>query len=377
MAVTIEQVRRRIEAASNDDLLQAFADELFGKADPEFMETFDADSLLALAKAGLRELQTLDENEVRVRVFNPSYQADGFEAPYTVVEVILRDRPFVVDSVRAELRRLKAEVYHLLHPILKVWRDEAGTLVGLGKKAPGKEAPGKADEAHYEAFELYFVNRTDDAEKLQTIEKRVREVLQDVVLATRDYRTMKAQAGELHDYLDELPDDLDTFADRAAEVDEYAAFMTWLLEDNYVFLGYRGYDIVDLDGTPHLKLTPDSGMGILSKLETSAYQEPVPMSDIPEGLRERVTGGRILTVTKTNAESTVHRPARMDYIGIKKVGDSGEVEGEQRFVGLFTSKALSAPVEDIPILRLKLEQVLKRDGRGARVTRLQAGNLDF
>ena len=356
MAVTVEQVRRRIEAASSDDLLHRFADKLFGKADPEFMETFDADSLLALAKAGLRQLQALDVDEVRVRVFNPTYQAEGFEAPYTVVEVLLSDRPFIVDSVRAELRRLETEVYHLLHPIIKVWRDEEGSLVGLGENAPDR-----AEASRYEAFELYFIDREDDADKLKKIGGRVEEVLKDVVLATRDYRAMKAQAGVLHDYLEDLPDDIGDFTDRAEEVNEYAAFMEWLLEDNYVFLGYRGYDIVDKDGTPHLQLTPDSGMGILSKLEESAYQEPVPMSDIPEGLRERVTGGRILTVTKTNAESTVHRPARMDYIGIKKVGDSGEVKGEQRFVGLFTSKALSAPVEDIPILRLKLQQVLDRD----------------
>ena len=151
---------------------------------------------------------------------------------------------------------------------------------------------------------------------------------------------------------------------------EYAAFMDWLADDNFVFLGYREYDIVEQNGTEQLLVDQDSGLGVLSKMQESAYTEPVPLSEIPQGLRERVLGGKVLTVTKTNAEASVHRPARMDYIGLKKIGENWQVEGERRFVGLFTSKALSTPVEDIPILRRKLRLVLDKD-------RATPGSHDF
>ena len=163
-------------------------------------------------------------------------------------------------------------------------------------------------------------------EKLEALAASVKDVLVDVILATRDYGAIRKQTERLHDYLKTLAArDNEGAPDHQKEIEEYAAFTTWLDDDNYVFLGYREYDIVELEGAPHLHLTPDSGLGILSKTSDSAYTDPVPITEIPEGLRERVVGGRILTVTKTNAESTVHRPARMDYIGIKKMGEGWEV----------------------------------------------------
>ena len=372
MSVTLEQIRRRIEV-KEDGELQQFATELFGKSAPDFMDAFGADGLLAIATAGLEQVRQLGPGEVCVRVYNPTLAQDGFEAPYTVLEVLLRDRPFIVDSVRAELRRRGFELFYLLHPILHTVRDADGRLLELATSAQA--------EAEREAYELYFVEREDDLGALRALEDAVREVLRDVLLATGDYVAMCDQAEQTRAYLanlraqrvqgaDARAQDTDTpetqdrvqgvVHDRREELDEYAAFMRWLEEDNYVFLGYREYDIITRDGAPHLLLTPNSGLGILSKLETSAYTEPVPVSELPEGLRERVTGGRVLTVTKTNAESTVHRPARMDYIGVKKLRDA-QVVGEIRFVGLFTSKALSTAVEDIPILRLKLRRVLAKD----------------
>jgi len=108
-----------------------------------------------------------------------------------------------------------------------------------------------------------------------------------------------------------------------------------------------------------LAVIAGSGLGLLRKLENSAYREPVPLEQLPDDLRERVTGGRLFIVTKANAESTVHRARRMDYVGVKQLSPSGQVVGERRFIGLFTTKALSAPVEEIPILRHKLRQVLE------------------
>src|SRR5690606_19157440 len=60
-------------------------------------------------------------------------------------------------------------------------------------------------------------------------------------------------------------------------------------------------------------------------------------------------------------EATVHRVRRMDYVGVKQLDDGGAVAGEQRFIGLFTSAAQSTPVDEIPILRRKLRQVLEAD----------------
>ena len=56
--------------------------------------------------------------------------------------------------------------------------------------------------------------------------------------------------------------------------------------------------------------------------------------------RERATSGDLLLVAKTNALSPVHRHERMDYVGVRRVAPDGEIVGEARLLGLFTSQGL-------------------------------------
>ncbi len=353
MPATLEQVRTRIQRAEDgsDPFLGRFTERLFDKADPGFLDAFDPDALVAMARNGLRFLNERGGEGPAVDVWNPEFHADGWDAPYTVVRLVLEDRPFVVDSVRAALRREGVETFHLLHPIYRVARGPDGRVADLGRKGTGGRA---------EAFEMYFVERIEEEDRRLRLRDRIRDVLNDVVLATDAYQPLRERARAVADDLRSLASGMDD-ADRADEFQEYAAFLDWLDEDNFVHLGYREYDIVDHEGAPSLRADGDSALGILSKLSDSAYRAPVPLADLPAGLRERVTGGRPLVVTKTNALSTVHRPARMDYVGVKKTPDGSEVRGERRFVGLFTSKALSTPVDETPILRRKLLGVLDLD----------------
>jgi len=356
MTATIDQVRSRIEREGDDDaaLLARFAERLFDKADPAFLSAFDADALAAIARSGLSFLRAADGEGVFVDVVTPSFAADGWEAPLSVLRVTMPDRPFIVDSIRAELRRHDVELLHLLHPIFRVVRGDDGTLAAL--------APRGA-EGRDEAFELFFVERLESDAAAGVLADAVRRVLGDVVLATDDYPALRAQVREVAASLREVRRRTaqGRHRDQGPELEEYAAFLDWLDDDNFVFLGYREYDIVEVDGQRCLRVDVESPLGILRKLEESAFRTPVPLDELPEGLRVRVTGGRPLIVTKTNAEATVHRPARMDYVGVKKLGEGMQVVGERRFVGLFTSKALSTPVDETPILRRKLGGVLERD----------------
>jgi glutamate dehydrogenase len=115
---------------------------------------------------------------------------------------------------------------------------------------------------------------------------------------------------------------------------------------------------------------PSSGLGILRDEAQSKWARGVPLPELSEELRNRVIAGPTLITSKTNAESTVHRRARMDYIGVKKLDEEGRVVGERRFLGLFTSEAYSEKAERIPILRQKLGRILDESG-------VQAGSHDY
>ena len=58
-------------------------------------------------------------------------------------------------------------------------------------------------------------------------------------------------------------------------------------------------------------------------------------------------------LAKANSRATVHRPAYLDYVGVKTFDENGEVVGERRFLGLFSSAAYTESLTRIPLLREK------------------------
>ncbi len=339
--------------SDEDPRLRIFAEALFEKADEAKLAARTPEWLTAMAGSGLRFLEELGNGELKVAAFEPTEVVNGWGSPFGVLMLALKDRPFIVDSVEAELRRQGLVVAEHLHPTLPVTRDLAGNIEALGEEGAPREA-----------FEVVFLGRSEEGAALAAAAEGVRRVLGDVILATDDYGSMLAQARDVVGYLGGL-DGARLEAARVlggTDLTEYADFMRWLEDDNFVFLGYREYDIVaGPAGKPALVLAAGSGLGVLRKVSDSAYREPVALGELPTELRERVTGGRFFLVTKANAEATVHRSRRMDYLGVKKIDSQGRPAGERRFVGLFTTKGLTTPVEDVPILRSKLRQVLERE----------------
>src|SRR5919198_377526 len=138
------------------------------------------------------------------------------------------------------------------------------------------------------------------------------------------------------------------------EVKEAVAFLQWLARENFILLGARDYEV--RDGA--LQVVAGSGLGLLDDESRSAFAKPVPVESLDPNLRKRALGGDLLLVSKTNRLSPVHRRARMDYIGIKRVGPGGDIVGESRMLGLFTTKAYAEPASDSPLLHRKLQRIL-------------------
>jgi glutamate dehydrogenase len=103
-----------------------------------------------------------------------------------------------------------------------------------------------------------------------------------------------------------------------------------------------------------------SGVGILRQTESGPVSRS--FAELPPGVRRLARTPKLLNLTKANSRATVHRPSYLDYIGIKKFDESGEVTGERRFLGLYTFSAYSASAFDIPLVRRKVRYVLERAG---------------
>jgi len=101
-----------------------------------------------------------------------------------------------------------------------------------------------------------------------------------------------------------------------------------------------------------------TGLGILrhDKRGSSSF------AALPPEVRARVKDPQRLILTKANSRSTVHRRSYLDYIAVKRVSESGEINGEYRFLGLYTHDAYHESITRIPVLRRKLADVLETAG---------------
>ena len=146
-------------------------------------------------------------------------------------------------------------------------------------------------------------------------------------------------------------------ASQIAEIRQAQDLLRWLDEGNFTFLGYREYDLVNEAGEDVLELRESSGLGLLRAREDTRH-----IQHLTDAGRRKAREKRALVITKANSRSTVHRPAYLDYVGVKSFDAAGNVNGEQRFIGLFATSAYTDSVKNIPIVREKVDAVLRGAG---------------
>jgi glutamate dehydrogenase len=285
----------------------------------------------------------------KVRVLSPTVAENGWASRHSVIEIVNDDMPFLVDSTTAEINRQGLTLHLILHPIFAVERGADGTLVSLKSR---NDAPGAARESwmHIE------VDRLVDPQQRIDLVAGIERVLGDVRAAVEDWRQMVARLHEAAAEYASAPASLPP-----ALVAESRAFLEWLADDHFTLLGYRQHDLVSEGGEDHLRLITGSGLGVLR--ETAAERQSASFSRIPANARSLAYAPvPMVVVTKANTRSTVHRPGYTDYVGVKRYGPDGQVVGEHRFLGLFTSTAYSARVAETPLLRGKIHEIAERAG---------------
>jgi glutamate dehydrogenase len=346
----IALVRTRLPEAQRDTV-SAFVARYFGQVDPEELADRSPADLYGAALSHWNFARKREPGRARVRVFNPSVEEHGWQSTHTIVEMVNDDMPFLVDSVTMEINRHGLALHLIVHPILAVRRDGDGTLLGL---APTDAVPGTAGVMR-ESFIHAEVDRLSDAAEMEALASDLGRVLDDVRAAVSDWAVMRAQVAAIVVALDKHAPPLP-----ADEISEGKAFLQWLAENHFTFLGYRRHDLVTIQGADALKLVPGSSLGILRAGE--GKEVAGSFAALPPEVRAYARRPELLVVTKSTSRSTVHRPGFLDYIAVKRFDDKGNVCGEDRFLGLFTSTAYSADPGEIPLLRRKVAYVMERAG---------------
>ena len=67
-------------------------------------------------------------------------------------------------------------------------------------------------------------------------------------------------------------------------------------------------------------------------MKNSINNQGYGLANLSADAKSEVLSKNTLILTKSDAQSRVHRPANIDYVGIKLFDDNNNVIGEERFI---------------------------------------------
>ncbi len=331
--------------------LADFARQFFGRPGARLFQTHDADSLRRTVEVAYRLASHRVAGDRLADVLQPE------ELPgRSVVAILQDDRPFLVDTIRLLLRRHGLREQWFLHPTLTVTRSDDGRLERfVGGDAESIPQSQRESLIYIEVFpRLEGEAAAAFIEDLDFVMGRLACVTDDhkrMIRAVRDVEANVEFAGHVTDVA-------------VGRSEKICRFLDWLIDDHFVLLGVRRYDISGTSNAWHVRLRDGAELGIWRAGDEPTTTQTLD-DDLPQRLPEALDDPRIIQISKGGIESRIHRAGRIDRVLVKEHDDRGEVCGVCVVSGLFTFAALRTPSSKLPLLAERLEQILEEDGAPA------------
>ncbi len=262
-----------------------------------------------------------------------------------VVDIFLTDMPFVVDSVLAAIRSMGGTIRMFIHPVLPIDKSSR----------PWKVLARAGDAGHSESFLQVHIDPINDEVALARLFAELDAVLLEVRRTVRGWRPMLERLKSLVHSLRQNPPEVSS-----PVLAESLHFLAWLADHNFTFLGMREYALSGSGSKARLEPVKDSGLGILEDPAFFFLRKGADYVEMTEQHMVFLQASDPIMVTKANVRARVHRRAHMDYIGVKLYDQAGALCGELRIIGLFTSMSLATPHTDVPLIRRKVSEVMRR-----------------
>ncbi|HET8972481.1 MAG TPA: NAD-glutamate dehydrogenase, partial [Pseudolabrys sp.] len=329
-------VRRRIGIPAG------FIEQLYGRVVPEDVARYGPDDLATLAARAYDFMAERKPGAPKIRCETIELEHSADRNSVTVVEIVNDDMPFLVDSVMGEITERRLDVRLVAHPMFGVRRS--------GSKLIGIDAPDAANVR--ESFIHIHLSPIADGACADLV-RALEIVLGEVRLAVQDWRPMRDRVASMVAELKTTPPPLPV-----DEIAEAIQFLQWLLADNFTFLGVRDYKVDGQTLNPNF----ETALGVMRSRELRVLRRGNELLESTPEIMAFMKEPRLLIIAKANVHARVHRRVYLDYVGVKRFDSSGNLVGEQRIIGLFTSTAYTRGAHGIPYLRRKIAAVEQRAG---------------
>jgi len=227
-------------------------------------------------------------------VHNPAWDAER-----TLVELLVEDSPFLIDSITVELHRQNLRIYQVIHPLLQITRDGQSKITGI-------ENFHNKNTGALESIMQFHVTYVEKEEDRQALARGLCTVLEAVRLAVADWKPMVARAEETVHGLGEAPNKYNKKTRQ-----EVQDFMRWMKDNHFTFLGTC--DFVPGENAENLKPVSSSALGIF-KLDYPRNGHKVKGINILTHTIPLFANDDLVNFSKSTHKSLVHRHGYMDYV---------------------------------------------------------------
>jgi glutamate dehydrogenase len=331
-------------------LCAEFARAFFSNIPSDDLHAWTEEDLYGAALNFWSLMQKNVNDETKIKIYNPDFEKHGWQSTHTVVEVLTKDMPFLVESVRMAINRMGMGLHLVVHMGgVRVVRNAHGDISEIVCKNNPKNS-----NYVIEAPMFFLVTRQTDHVIIENLHDEIRRVLHDCQLVVHDWMPMREQLVKDIEDLQHYPEQCSR-----EDIKETQEFLKWIENHHFTIMGYCDYDLSKNNkGEFVINPVKGSGLGILSEGRPEAHS--INISQLSEEAQHIAFSHQILILAKTEFKSIIHRDSFIDYIGIKRFNEQGEVIGEHRLYGLFTSAAYFTYIRDIPLLRYKVQRILKQ-----------------
>lgn len=330
--------------AAHADSVADFTKVIYANTPRSELVQRDVTDLYGATFSGWQFIQEF-KDDAKVRVFNPEYEEHGWQSTHTVIEVLHKDMPFLVDSVRMEINRRDLAIHSINHVVFDIERDEKGQLVTQGSFSR------KSDQAGKESFIYIEVDRNTNETSLADLTATLEGILEEIRLSVADFSKMREMATECRAGLEHSAKQLTN-----EQLSEGTAFIDWLVSNHFTFIAAERFSLVERNDKKYIERDNQVSLGGFRKYKHGA--DFYALDELPPEEQQLIVAPQPVSFSKSGVRSKVHRPAYFDYVIVKRFNDEGVVVGGTRFMGLYTSKVYMESPFLIPFVRKKVQTIL-------------------
>lgn len=336
--------KKTINKDVENKLFEPFIEEFYRQNKLVDFENYSTEALYNFALSAYNFIINHSKSGFNIRIYNPQKDHDKFESPYTIIEIINNDMPFLVDSTVTFLDKQLIKINNIIHPVLKISRDKNGKVTDI------------LNGQNFESLIQLHIDKILNQAEINLLIENITKITETVGLVVNDFAKMQNLIKESIAQIDNAK----KIIKNPQELVELKDFLNWILAGNFILLGAKEFDIKQQNNIHSLIEVNNSSWGVFRSSHKDFLPEVVNSS--PQEVGDSVKNPFVVEVIKSRYRSKIHRATNAERIRVQKISAQGEVIGEFRFVGLFTSNAYYSSVFSIPLLRDKVNKVIEDSG---------------